>query len=194
MIENILHQDPFRFDNKNSLFVDEINKLTMYHYNNCKQYKIILDTLNFSPSKNYPLNEIPYLPVRIFKDYDLMSIPEKDIFKIIRSSGTSGQSFSKIYLDKSNAQQQTKVLAKLVSTILGNKRLPMLVIDCPSTLKNRKNFSARAAGIIGFSVFGKKPVFALNDDMELDIESIVKFFEEFRNEKVFIFGFTFSLY
>ena len=81
MIENILHQDPFRFDNKNSLFVDEINKLTLYHYNNCKQYKIILDTLNFSPSKNYPLNEIPYLPVRIFKDYDLMSIPRRIYLK-----------------------------------------------------------------------------------------------------------------
>ena len=39
-----------------------------------------------------------------------------------------------------------------------------------------------------------KPVFALNDDMELDIESIVKFFEEFRNEKVFIFGFTFVIW
>tara|TARA_Y100000748_G_scaffold291051_1_gene278188 strand:- start:113 stop:1030 length:918 start_codon:yes stop_codon:yes gene_type:complete len=150
--------------------------------------------MNYKPSESYSLNEIPFIPVRIFKDYDMKSIKNDEIFKIMRSSGTSGQSFSKIYLNRNNAILQTKVLTKLVSTVLGNKRLPMLIVDSPSTVKNRKSFSARAAGIIGFSTFGKRPVYALNDKMELDIENVSSFFKRYKNENVFIFGFTFIVW
>ena len=52
----------------------------------------------------------------------------------MHSSGTSGQEVSKIYLDKENAFLQTKVLTKIVSTVLGNKRLPMLIIDSKSII------------------------------------------------------------
>ena len=55
----------------------------------------------------------------------------------MHSSGTSGQDVSKIYLDKENASLQTKVLTKIVSTVLGNKRLPLLIIDSKSVIKNR---------------------------------------------------------
>ena len=196
MIEKILDENPFS-DKKNirsSFFTEKINDLTRHHYENCNEYKLILNSIDYNPSINYNLSEIPFIPVRIFKDYDLMSINRDEIFKIMKSSGTSGQNYSKIYLNKSNASIQTKVLAKLVSTVLGTKRLPMLIVDCPSTIKNRKSFSARAAGIIGFSTFGKRPVYALNDNMELDIENISSFFEKYKNEKVFIFGFTFVVW
>ena len=93
----------------------------------------------------------------------------------MHSSGTSGQDVSKIYLDKENAFLQTKVLTKIVSTVLGNKRLPMLIIDSKSTIKDRNNFTARGAGIIGFSIFGKDITYALNENMKLDIKKVKDF-------------------
>ena len=45
------------------------------------------------------------------------------------SSGTSGSSPSKIYLDKNNAQNQVIALTKIMSTILGQVCIPMLIID-----------------------------------------------------------------
>ena len=38
------------------------------------------------------------MPVNAFKKYELRSIGEEKIFKILTSSGTSGQKTSKIYL------------------------------------------------------------------------------------------------
>ena len=44
----------------------------------------------------------------------------------------------------------------------------MLIVDSELELKNRFTHNARAAGIIGFSIFGKNKYFALNKKMELE--------------------------
>ena len=46
--------------------------------------------------------------------------------------------------------------------------MPMIIIDCPSVVKNRAMFSARGAGILGFSIFGSRKIYALDDDMKLE--------------------------
>jgi len=175
---------------KSLLFDKALSSLTEHHYQNCSEYKSILDTLNYNRNASYGYVQFPFLPVRLFKDYNLSSINEEKIFKTLNSSGTSGQDFSTIYLDKENAILQTKVLTKIVSTILGNKRLPMLIIDSKSVIKDRNMFSARGAGIIGFSIFGKEVTYALDDNMKLDIDRVKDFSQRHKNEKIFIFGFT----
>ena len=115
MIDKILDENPYNKKIKDNYFVDVLNDLTRHHYNNCNEYKLILNSINYDPSENHKLSQIPFIPVRMFKDYDLMSIDNAEIFKTMRSSGTSGQSFSKIYLNRANALLQTKVLSKLVS-------------------------------------------------------------------------------
>ena len=70
----------------------------------------------------------------------------------------------------------------------------MIIIDTASTLKNRNNFSARGAGILGFSIFGTKKIYALNEDMELNVNEVISFIEKNEGNKIFIFGFTFMIY
>ena len=60
------------------------------------------------------------------------------------SSGTTGNNPSKIMLDKKTSARQTKVLAKIINQYIGSKRLPMIIIDNESTIKNRNKFSAIA--------------------------------------------------
>ena len=55
-------------------------------------------------------------------------------------------------------------------------------------------FSARGAGILGFSMFGTKRQYALNEEMELDIEGLKEFLEEHAGERIFLFGFTFMIW
>ena len=179
--------------NKNEKIIihhDILTDLTKNHYENCPEYKKILDTLGFDITKNNELEAIPSIPVRLFKDYDLKSVDKKDVIKTITSSGTSGQGVSKIYLDRSTASNQTKVLAKILSEFLGKKRLPMLVVDTKSILNNRYNFSARAAGILGFTMFGYDVTYALNDNMEIDYKTIEKFLEKHEGQDILVFGFT----
>ena len=110
------------------------------------------------------------------------------------SSGTSGQAVSRIYLDRNTASNQTKVLTKIVSSYIGQKRVPMIILDNEAVVKNRKLFSARGAGILGFSMFGSKRIYALDENMKLKTDEIIDFIEKHKDERIFMFGFTFIIW
>ena len=178
---------------KEKIFSEVLDRLTVYHRENCEPYRKILEAFEYT-SGNKSCAEIPFLPVRLFKELELRSCPEEEIFKTMTSSGTSGQAVSKIYLDKDTAANQQKTLARIMSEYTGGHRLPMIIIDCPSVLKKREMFSARGAGILGFSIFGRKKIYALDDNMELELEKIVGFLEEHKDERILLFGFTFMIW
>jgi phenylacetate-coenzyme A ligase PaaK-like adenylate-forming protein len=179
---------------KTILFGRYLSQLTIHHYNNCLPYKHMMNSIGFDINDISSVSEIPFLPVRLFKTNELLSAPKENIVKTMTSSGTSGQAVSKIFLDKETSINQTKALTKIVSTYLGNTRSPMLIIDSESVLKNRNLFSARGAGILGFSMFGTKRVYALNEQMELEVDKVVDFIEQNQDKRIFIFGFTFMVY
>ena len=191
-INEIMTIPPFSIPKKEKtlLYNRALRFLNDHHFRNCSEYQSILNVLKYNSDSCYSYDQFPFIPVRLFKECDLSSINEDRIFKIMHSSGTSGNQVSKIVLDKENANLQTKVLTKIVSTVLGNKRLPMLIIDSKSIIKDRTLFSARGAGVIGFSIFGKDVTYALNDNLELDFKRVKDFAKRHKNEKIFIFGFT----
>ncbi len=192
VIDDLLSESPFSLskDEKRSLYDKEIGKLTKNSYDNCSSYKKILDILNFDPNAKHKLEEYPFLPVRLFKEYDLLNVPKESVIKTMTSSGTTGQSVSKIYLDRTTSTNQTKVLTKICSEFLGNKRRPMLIIDSKSVLKDRNMFSARGAGIIGFSMLGRGALYALDENMILDLDAVLAFLKKYEGEPIMIFGFT----
>ena len=197
MILNKLQKlNPFNIDKdkKNKIFIDQIKLLSLHHYQNCKKYKKIIKNLKFKIKNKNKLEEFPMIPVRLFKKFDLKSISENKIVKRLVSSGTSGQELSKIYLDKINANNQMKVLRKIMSTILGNKRLPMLIIDQNPRIVNRSIFDARITAIYGFSIFGTNHCYILNKDNRIDYKSLNNFLEKYGKGKFFVFGFTSLVY
>ena len=164
-LKNITKYSPYSLEKnkKKKLFKDFFTKLTFHHYTNCKDYKKIIKNLKFNiKNKNNKLSDFPMLPVETFKTFKLISVNNKKIIKKLVSSGTSGQNLSTIYLDKKNANDQMIVLSKIIKEILGEKRLPMLIIDQNPKLSNRSIFNARAAAIFGFSLFGKDYCYLLN--------------------------------
>jgi len=195
-LEYLLNTSPFSLNkaNKAQFYDDYFKELTRYHYENCLPYKKMLDSLGFDIGASINYSEIPFLPVRLFKMFDLYSTSQENIVKTMTSSGTSGQAVSKIFLDKETSITQSKVLTKIVSTFIGSKRTPMIIIDSPSVLKNRNMFSARGAGILGFSIFGTKRLYALDEQMKLDIDAVVEFINQSKGQRIFLFGFTFMVY
>ncbi len=179
---------------KNYFLLDALNSLTKYHVENCKEYKSLtqkLKTINFSANE---IKEIPYIPVRLFKHLELLSVPKKNIIKTMVSSGTTGNEVSKIFLDKDTSYLQRKILSKIVSDFIGSKRLPMLIIDIKSLLSKNDKFSARAAGVLGFSIFGNDIEYALDDDMNINLIRIQKFLNKHKGKRILIFGFTFIIW
>ncbi|MCR5667282.1 MAG: acyl-protein synthetase [Eubacterium sp.] len=179
---------------KEKILITYMTELTAYHRQHCDEYRRFLEVQGISKKPFDEEKQIPYLPVRIFKDMELKSVGKEDVFKVMTSSGTTGQQVSRIYLDKETAAYQQKTLAKIMQEFLGKKRIPMLIIDTPSVIKNRQMFSARGAGILGFSMFGSKKMYALDDDMKLDVEGVRAFVKEHEGEPIFIFGFTFMIW
>ncbi len=175
-------------------YTDRMLKLTEYHRKMCDDYRKILAAAGYDAKKVKHYKDIPFLPVGIFKELRLSSIEDDSNIKTVTSSGTSGQARSQIILDAETRVQQQQALAAIGADFLGKKRLPMLVIDCPATIEKRDRFSARTSGILGFSIFAKKRVFALNDDMSLNMEAVEEFVENYSDGPVLIFGFTFMVW
>ena len=195
-IDSILNTPPYSLNkkDKDSLYKEALSDLTNFHYEKSEPYKKILKLLDYNREYPNEADNLPFIPVRLFKEYELRSVPKKDIIKIMTSSGTTGQQVSKIYLDRKTAIKQTQVLNKIMAHFFGKKRLPMLIIDSESVIKNKKSFSARAAGVLGFSMFGRDVTYALDEKMNLNYEAVENFCLKHENENILIFGFTFMIW
>ena len=194
--DEILSIHPYSLgrEEKEKMLTERLVELTELHRRNCPEYARMLDSINFDAASVHSYSELPFLPVRLFKELELKSVPHDEIVKTMTSSGTTGQAVSKIYLDRATSSNQQKTMVKIVSEFTGSSRMPMIIIDCPSVVKNRAMFSARGAGILGFSIFGAKKIYALDDDMKLDVAAVQEFLEKFKGQKILLFGFTFMIW
>jgi phenylacetate-coenzyme A ligase PaaK-like adenylate-forming protein len=194
LLERIEQIPPFSLNKneKDEFFFNALENLHQFHLDSCSDYKKITSII--SKNKISIVEDFPFLPVRLFKEFELISVDKASIKKIMSSSGTSGTIPSKIFLDADTAIRQTKVLTKILNSYLGNKRLPMLIIDSRAVLKNRSSFSARAAGILGFSMFGLDIHYALDEDMNIDIPAIIDFINKYNGQNILVFGFTFIVW
>ena len=195
-IADIQNIPPFSLDRgqKEQFLSRILGDLTLHHYRQCSQYRRILDAWPFDVNTAVSYRDLPFLPVRLFKEYELKSVQEQDVVKQMTSSGTTGQQVSRIFLDKETATNQTKILTKIVSDFIGTKRLPMIILDTKAILKDRNLFSARGAGILGYSIFGSDKMYALDEEMRIDFEALDTFLEKHKGEDIFLFGFTFMVW
>ena len=145
MIEDFYALQPYSLSQpeKEQMLLNELKVLIGHHYENCLPYRNMLEGLGVDIAGINSVAEVPFFPVRMFKELDLLSIPREKVFKTTTSSGTTGQKVSRVYADMETAMIQQKVLIKIFGDFLGKKRLPMLVIDSAETVRNRQLFSAQ---------------------------------------------------
>jgi hypothetical protein len=180
-------------DEKRTLLLAGLNQLTDHHRASCQEYQRVLDA-EWAPGHASDLQHIPYLPVSLFKTVELKSVPTTDVFKVMTSSGTTSQVPSRIVLDVRTARLQTQALATIVTHYVGPRRLPMLIIDHPSVIRDRRQFSARGAGILGMLNFGRDHLYLLDDDMRLDRAALEAWLDRHQAEDLLLFGFTFMVW
>lgn len=193
-LEELFEIDPYslRHDEKEAVMLEGMSGLTRYHCEHCAEYARIIDKLGSDEWNT--TSDIPFIPVRLFKEYELLSTDRSEIVKTMTSSGTSGQAVSKIFLDRENVKNQTKALASIITSFIGKQRLPLLLLDTEMVKKDRSMFSARGAGIIGFTTFGRNTVYALDQDMKIDIDKVKEFCEAHSDESVLMFGYTYMIW
>lgn len=195
-LERIFKVPPYSLkkDDKRFLIVDHINKLNSHHAEYCEPYRKIQKAYGAYGKKHSKMEDFLSIPVSLFKDFDLKSVPDYEVIKTLTSSGTTSSKVSRIFLDKTTSKFQTKALSIIVQDFIGSKRLPMLIVDTQNVIKDRRLFSARGAGILGMSNFGRHHLYLLDDELKLRLNDLLEFLEKYKNEKILIFGFTFMVW
>ena len=181
---------------KRARLLPMLRALTEHHSERCVPYRNVLDRVfgGLDRSRMDRLEDIPFFPVTLFKTHTLSSVPESEVLKVLTSSGTTGQRPSRIFLDAETASVQAAVLVRVAQHFLGKDRLPMVIVDHPSVVKDRRSHSARAAGILGMVQFGHRPFYALREDMSLDEEGLHGYLNQAAGRPVLFFGFTFMVW
>lgn len=187
---------PYTLDQarKSAKLLPLLNALTKTHRDRCEKYRRALDLLYLNGTSAGQWSEVPYLPVKLFKVFDLKSITDAEVFKVLHSSGTSSGTSSRIYLNREAADLQRLALTSTLKHLLGEQRRPMLVVDTRSILTDPRNLSARAAGVLGLINFGADPFFILDHELSSDPEPLKKWLHKHAKQDLVIFGFTFMVW
>ena len=196
-LNSLINEVQYSLDkqSKDQILLPLMQELYQFHLNNSPEFASVAKAFSAKdPEDISSVEDLPFIPVSAFKNHLLKSIPDNEVFKVLTSSGTTGQQVSRIYLNKETAQLQSLALSKIINHVVGKTRLPMLIVDSMSVLTNKRLFSARGAGILGLSIFGKDHTYILDENFEFSKNEFEKFFNKYNGQPILIFGFTFMVW
>jgi hypothetical protein len=167
-------------------------ELVAHHRRACPAYDRILAALGVPGDRPWErIADLPWLPVGLFKRHALKSVPDEEVFRVLTSSGTSGATPARIYLDRATAAAQGRALAGALAPVLGARRLPMLIVDSATVTRSG---SARGAGVLGMATFGRDHAYALDADGRPDAAAVGGFLARHGGRPFLTFGFTFMVW
>ena len=87
------HTNPYDVRGTEKLFFQKVKENMLFQYQNCKQYRSILEHKGWNEQKILTLSsleDIPFFPTLYFKHHKMDSLPENKMLTRATSSGTSG--------------------------------------------------------------------------------------------------------
>jgi hypothetical protein len=195
--DEYLQQPPFAIpgEAKQRELLRLLDELTEHHRELCAPYaRWLTASSGLLPPERAGLAGVPFLPIPAFKQHDLLSVPRDQVYKVLRSSGTSGQATSRVYLDRSTATLQSRVFSAIASEFLGKKRLPMLIVGQNQTSSSQASLSASSAGAIGLASQGRDHFHLLDDEGRLRLAEFEAYRERHNGGPFLFFGLTFQIW
>ena len=202
----------------------ELTGLTRLHSEGSPGYARMIAAVFGSNPRYGGLEDLPWLPVQLFKRLELKSVPDEQIVRTLVSSGTTGAAPSRVFLDKETARAQTTALARIVGHFIGPHRLPMVIVDnrnatvaqrresqeAPearrgaaegiprspngATRDDNVQFNARGAATLGFSNMGRDHFYALDARLEPKWSELEEYLRKHAGHPLMLFGFTFLVW
>ena len=193
MFDRLVNERPYSIkqSEKEATLLEGLNELMAHHYRASEPYARIVDK-GWGGLRRYDsIAHIPFLPVSLFKALELRS--GAGPMAMLKSSGTTGQTPSRIFVDPETSARQSRALVASFRPILGDSRIPFLAIDTQDVTRPT-DLTARGAGVLGMMKFGARPAFALNSALDVDKSVIETFINKFGGRPFLIFGFTFLVW
>lgn len=184
-------------EEKLSFLQGRLDELAQLHRDRCEPYARVANSFNSRRKEdNQLLENYPFLPVTVFKEYDLKST-QTEVMSIQSSATTSGTS-SKIFVDKTTKKRQTISAYKIWSDFIGSSKRPYLVFDLESTVRGTSSMSARGAAILSLAHIASDFYFVMrekpNGQMQVDIDALEEALNQIGNEPLVAYGFTYLLF
>ncbi len=91
------YKKPYDLDGTNELFLKAVRENCKFQYENCPEYKNILDDFGFSPddlNEFKDVEKVPFIPTLYFKHHEMFSMKSWRMPIKVTSSGTSGKKSS----------------------------------------------------------------------------------------------------
>lgn len=197
IIDILLEKTPFGLadSEKEEIFLPALRNSFSHHMRNNSLFRQYCERRNFNPDKAHTIADFPYLPVNIFKNQKLSSVPDENIKAVLNSSATTGVP-SSVVIDTITSRRQTIASAKVMADYLGDNRRPFLIFDEDPSKTSSSEISARSAATRGFLMFASSAEYFLtesNGSYSLDIQAFEKALSQY-TDKIAVFGFTFVLY
>jgi phenylacetate-coenzyme A ligase PaaK-like adenylate-forming protein len=176
-----------------SYIASVLDTLTYMHQENCEPYRKIVASFFSEYQPLGCIEQIPFIPIGLFKQLELKSVPSTSIVRTLNSSGTSGRT-SSIFLDKVTAINQIKVLTEIFQQSVSSEKIPMIVVDQEFTSGPEDSINARLAAVKGFSSFASAKHFLIDQNSKIKIDLLKEMQKSHENSNMFFFGFTFSIW
>lgn len=185
-------------DTRRARLLDLLREVTAHHMAHCAPYRTFCRKRGVDPAAITRLEDLPFLPTSIFKDTLLLSIPEDQVFRELRSSATTSGRSSRIGLDRENNRRWTLSMQRMLLERIGDERLRTMVLDEPSVIGRSGVVSARAS-MTRSLLFAASEVdtclTAQGDVLALDRERLAGFLAASGDGRgSMVFGFTFILH
>ena len=179
---------------KKKLLAELLWKLTLHHKRHCRTYRNILEALpNLTDSSN-SMEDLPMLPVRLFKAREFSSVPQESVIRILKSSGTTAQIPSHIAIDKNTIELEKKAFASVVRSVIGRKSLPMILVDSSSVAQDKDKLNVRSYTLRGWKNLSSNCLFLLDKAMNIKWKELNSFLKRYKGKKIVLFGLTFIIW
>jgi phenylacetate-coenzyme A ligase PaaK-like adenylate-forming protein len=185
------------YEEKRQSLLPLLERQVMNCCENIPAYRDYLHKLGLRTSGFSSYTDVPFLPVSVFKEFDLCTVPQEQVVRVLKSSATTTGTPSKIYLDKPTAFRQAQALAAILMDVLGGHKRPYLVLDCEDVNSPSATLTARGAASRGFMPFASSVTYALRQNahgLELQFDVLEKFFQENQGRPVLLSGFTYMVW
>lgn len=174
----------------------QLSELLAHHRAACEPYARVVEAWERTRGPGpFPVEDYPFLPVTIFKEYILRSTGE-DVMSV-RSSATTSGTASKILVDKATRKRQSLSANKVLADFIGAEPRPYLVFDVEATVRGTEAMSARGAAILSMAHLASDFLFVMREDaggLTLDEAAMERALGRIGDRPFISYGFTYLLY
>jgi hypothetical protein len=196
-IDELINRAAYAMDisAKKALFFPITRNLIKYSAGLLPEYANVINHWPVALNDARELEELPYLPVAVFKrNPPLALVPAEQFQRVLLSSSTTGQTPSRIAVDKITAKRMTKGVVSILKDFIGSERRPYCVIDSAIVNSSVSELAARGAAIRGLSPFASSTEYCCDLDAEgnlvLNENTVNDFAKSHKGQNVLLYGFT----